>query len=111
MYEKTGDANMTDNVKQLRQVSARKEPTDPLQVELIAKCKELLESARSGELVGLFGIAVFDGGEEGDNKAEALQEGYTLSEADVVLGLEFVAKDLRESWESERFGIDLDGEE
>lgn len=78
---------------------------DPLREMLVDKLLHMLAEVRAGRMVGLFGVAVLE--DDNEHGIEIIEEGYTLVEADVILGLEYTARDLRESWEAERIhGID-----
>lgn len=88
---------MTD--KKIAQLPAAK--VDPMQLELVEKLQRLLTEARSGRLIAIIGVEVYED-EDGDQSVAELDEGYTLDFADVILMLEYKAGDLREDWVAEK---------
>lgn len=79
-------------------------PLDPLQADLVAGLRKLLEMAINGHAVGVFAVVVVELDDEVDGVMR-FEEGITYDEAPVVLGLEAMARGLREQWE-----LDWDGE-
>ncbi len=98
---------MDDKIKTLRKVEQASADLDPIQADLLATVLHIASEVRAGRIIGLFGVIVaIDDDEDDEGKVVRLEEGYTLSESESVLALEAVARDLRESWEAERFSDD-----
>ena len=73
-------------------------------VDLIATLKRLTECAEAGTLTGLTGVAIFDGGDEIADNLELIDEGFSMSHADVALALDDLSAEYKLAWRLERFG-------
>jgi hypothetical protein len=72
---------------------------DTDQEDLAAYFEGLATMARQGNVIGVFGCLVIV--DEEDCKVAPIEEGYTMSESDVMACLRYVIRELQESWEAD----------
>lgn len=72
---------------------------DTDQEDLAEYFEGLAALARQGTVIGVFGCVVTTVDDEA--KVAPVEEGYSLSEADVIMCLRFVCDSLEESWQAD----------
>ena len=72
---------------------------DTDQEDLAEYFEGLAALARQGTVIGVFGCVVTCADDEA--KVAPVEEGYSLSEADVIMCLRFVISSLEESWQAD----------
>jgi len=75
-------------------------PIETDQEDLAEYFEGMAALARQGKVIGMFGCAVMiDSAEE--CSVAPIEEGFSMSEADVIQCLKYVVRELEESWEAD----------